>query len=405
MEENINQSICVVCLFVCCRDENYFKDLKVSQQTVDKNLWLVNLVQLKKLFLKLSAYVELYLKQDWSLLPVPDFKLVARSEEETSHLNFMVAAVLLTATHSGRNLEYQKILEFSIPSSIRRDIQTIQDSFLMALEPKSPKSQNNSPRKTSLTNAITNNTLNIVPKVLFPTTLSLEVVNVEVARDMVGDEQEHDETEFEIKLQEIKEDITVEEKVEIVESIAQPELINLQNEIKLLEIRLAETEKALQKSKQVEETHAETIETLKHTQQRFKETCEELQGLREQREYEKIERNSLLAGFDQEKQTLQDEIDSLKQQLVERNSGEMIVDKEQVLCHDALQSELDQCKIDNSRLVNALKKARDHIIKQDTLIKDLNAELSGLKFSHEQERTAMNRVLTELGSAIQQKTL
>ena len=141
------------------RDDNYFKDLKTSQ-VVDKNLWLVHLVQSKKLFLKLSAYVELYLKQDWSLLPVPDFKLVAKSDEITSHLNFMVAAVLLTATHSGKNLEYEKILELVIPTSLRKEIQSIQDAFLMALEPKSPKSFTNSPRRTSLTTTVNNNVNN-----------------------------------------------------------------------------------------------------------------------------------------------------------------------------------------------------------------------------------------------------
>ena len=85
-------------------------------------MWLVHLVQLKKLFLKLSAYVELYLQQDWSLLPVPDFKLVAKSENDTAHLNFMVAAVLLTATHSGRNFQFENILDSIIPSNLRKDI-------------------------------------------------------------------------------------------------------------------------------------------------------------------------------------------------------------------------------------------------------------------------------------------
>lgn len=85
------------------RDESFFKDLRSSPQA-DNSLWLVNLVQLKKLFLKLSSFVELHLKQDWSLMPVPDFKAVAQTTTDSAHLNFVVAAVLMTATHSGRSV-------------------------------------------------------------------------------------------------------------------------------------------------------------------------------------------------------------------------------------------------------------------------------------------------------------
>lgn len=98
-----------------------------APQFAEKQLWLVHLVQLKKLFLKLSAFVELHLQQDWSLLPVPDFRMVARSETNTGHLNFIVAAVLLTATHSGKHGACQDILTAALSPSIRHAIQDIQD--------------------------------------------------------------------------------------------------------------------------------------------------------------------------------------------------------------------------------------------------------------------------------------
>ena len=79
--------------------------------------------------------------------------------------------------------------------------------------------------------------------------------------------------------------------------------------------------------------------------------------------------------------------------------------------------------MDNSKLVKALKKARDHIINQDSLIKELketlqtselrksellkskDEELQFLKESFERERIAINRVLVDLGSKIQKSNL
>ena len=80
---------------------------------------------------------------------------------------------------------------------------------------------------------------------------------------------------------------------------------------------------------------------------------------------------------------------------------------------------LNELQFDNSKLVKALKKARDHIINQDSLMKDLQTELktfqlqnselseeiSCLKLSYETERNLMNRVLTELGNSIQKSNL
>lgn len=94
-------------------DEQFFKELR-SSAVNDSSLWLVHLVQLKKLFLKLSSFVELFLHQDWSLLPVPDFKAVAKADvndPSNAHLNFIVAAVLLTASHSRRNGELLRVFE------------------------------------------------------------------------------------------------------------------------------------------------------------------------------------------------------------------------------------------------------------------------------------------------------
>ena len=548
-------------------DENYFKDLKSSKE-VDKTLWLVHLVQLKKLFLKLSAYVELYLKQDWSLLPVPDFKLVARSEEITSHLNFMVAAVLLTATHCGKNLEYEKILELVVPTSLRKDIKKIQDVFMEVLEPKSPNL--NSPRTPRKTSCISH--AEIVPKVLFPSNLSLSTIetkNNEVLTENIND------SSFNLKLQEIIESPVVEKEFKLLEqseiTFIQLEcdydnsnsngdnnnngdnndninydnnhnndninvntneynndninydnnyhindnsevnigdtnnikdddnnmcnyfnnythensanFINLQNEIKLLEIKLSEMEKLLVRSKEFELSHTETLKHLSETRQRLNEKEDELMKLKEKQEYEKIERNSFMASFDQEREILEEQIEQLRKQnhenskkieiltnnnaslassmkekeefvtkivkeleierelvkesmkinmdmkLKESPETEIEIMEEKVILSNAnandseLIEELNQSKLDNSKLVKALRKARDHIITQDLLIKDLkeaftsiemknsemislkDQEINEIKELHEQERTSMNRILMEIGNSIQKTNL
>jgi hypothetical protein len=412
-----------------------------NSQNVDKNLWLVHLVQLKKLFLKLSAYVELYLKQDWSLLPVPDFKLVARSDLVTGHLNFMVAAVLLTATHSGKNLEFERILELVIPTGLRKDIQLIQDAFMMALE---PKTVTNSPRRTSLN---TTNVTGLTPKVLFPTNLSMSL-----------NENDYKEAfEFnEIKLQEIKEELVISDnkdktKVYIeeeeytvdyteaeiidsdipteattsptVETSYQNDEINLRNEIKLMEIKLEEMEKVLNCQKESE---------ILKTRNLF-EIIEELRNLKERQEYEKIERNSLMAAFDQEKQILDDQIEILRKENYEANEKLLCLTNENeelkqnqenkkdfinINLHNlqVMTDELNQSILDNSKLVKALKKARDHILKQDSMIKELKEnleesektreeEIKILKESFEFERNEMNRVLIDLGGKIQRTNL
>ena len=392
------------------------------------------MVQLKKLFLKLSAYVELFLKQDWSLLPVPDFKLVAKSDEITSHLNFMVAAVLLTATHSGKNLEYERILELVIPTALRKEIKQVQDAFLMALEPKSPTSQVlNSPRRTSLRTDVDTS---LKPRVLFPSNLSTLTIERTIEEFQ----------EFDIKLQEIdnpvdKTDAEVTETTEIYDVTATSEIteiteisdihtssssiIDLQNEIKLLEIKLSEMEKLLQKSKESELSQTQTLQNLSETQGKLSEALEELGQLREKREFERIERNSLMAAFDHEKQIVEDQLEVLKKEknenmiTIESMTTENKTLKDTLSQRDELiqlaQTELDQSKLDNSKLVKALKKARDHIQKQDILIKELketlqtsesrasekDEELQFLKESFERERIAMNRVLVDLGSKIQ----
>lgn len=412
-----------------------------NSQNVDKNLWLVHLVQLKKLFLKLSAYVELYLKQDWSLLPVPDFKLVARSDLVTGHLNFMVAAVLLTATHSGKNLEFERILELVIPTGLRKDIQLIQDAFMMALE---PKTVTNSPRRTSLN---TTNVTGLTPKVLFPTNLSMSL-----------NENDYKEAfEFnEIKLQEIKEELVISDnkdktkvyieeeeytvdyaEAEIIDSDIPTEVatsptvetsyqndeINLRNEIKLMEIKLEEMEKVLNCQKESE---------ILKTRNLF-EIIEELRNLKERQEYEKIERNSLMAAFDQEKQILDDQIEILRKENYEANEKLLCLTNENeelkqnqenkkdfinINLHNlqVMTDELNQSILDNSKLVKALKKARDHILKQDSMIKELKEnleesektreeEIKILKESFEFERNEMNRVLIDLGGKIQRTNL
>lgn len=410
--------------------------MKLSQ-SVDKNLWLVHLVQLKKLFLKLSAYVELYLKQDWSLLPVPDFKLVARSEETTSHLNFMVATVLLTATHSGKNVEYEKILEFAIPSSLRKDIQLIEDAFSMALEPKSPKSSTNSPRRTSLT---VNNSLGIVPKVLFPSTLSSHVDDLEIkVQDIQETEVSKTDHQSTTITNIMSETITV--------TSNSSELIDLQNEVKMLEIKISEKEKLLQKSKDSVDLHAETVKNLAETRLKLFEALEEVCQLKERQEYEKIERYSLMAAFDQERQVLEDKIELLSQENDEISSKLTNLSHENEVLNETIRlkdgkiqeleivqeqshqqqqevdqsviNELNESKIHNSKLVKALKKARDHIINQDLLLKELRTalqaselqnsamleEVNSLKSSYENERISMNRVLTDLGASIQRSHL
>lgn len=400
-------------------------------------MWLVHLVQLKKLFLKLSAYVELYLKQDWSLLPVPDFKLVARSEETTSHLNFMVATVLLTATHSGKNVEYEKILEFAIPSSLRKDIQLIEDAFSMALEPKSPKSSTNSPRRTSLT---VNNSLGIVPKVLFPSTLSSHIDDLEIkVQDIQETEVSKTDHQSTTITNIMSETITV--------TSNSSELIDLQNEVKMLEIKISEKEKLLQKSKDSVDLHAETVKNLAETRLKLFEALEEVCQLKERQEYEKIERYSLMAAFDQERQVLEDKIELLSQENDEISSKLTNLSHENEVLNETIRlkdgkiqeleivqeqshqqqqevdqsviNELNESKIHNSKLVKALKKARDHIINQDLLLKELRTalqaselqnsamleEVNSLKSSYENERISMNRVLTDLGASIQRSHL
>ena len=471
-------------------------------------MWLVHLVQLKKLFLKLSAYVELYLQQDWSLLPIPDFKLVARSDESTSHLNFMVAAVLLTATHSGKNLEYEKILETVIPSSFRKDIQKIQDAFFMALEPKSPKLSINSPRKTSLT---TNNTIGITPKVLFPSNLSTEhgaddIKLQEIKEEYVDKEDKHVDFVEQVEVIYEQSDHTNESTHDTYHFTYEnydntystydntystydntystydntydnygacdtnnlgnyttttsdnttqnhssndnrdssndnyidnkEDFINLQNEIKLLEIKLTEMEKVLQQQK---ETEISQSKILFETKNILMETTEELRNLKEKQEYEKIERNSLMAAFDQEKQILDDQIESLRnenyensQKLTNLSTENQNLKRElQEICeikeseennnindinNTIVVEELNQSKLDNSKLVRALKKARDHILKQDSMIKELKETLEESEKSHEEEikilresfdleRNEMNRVLNDLGASIQRTNL
>lgn len=420
-----------------------------GSQVTDKNLWLVHLVQAKKLFLKLSAYVELYLKQDWSLLPVPDFKLVARSESWTSHLNFMVAAVLLTATHSGTNPEFIRILDLVIPSAVRNDIRAIQDAFLLALEPKSPKkSFTNSPRRTSL-NPTAVNSLDITPKALFPTNLSI----VENAKE-VEETEEIRVQQIEIKAVKVQENVEteVEDLISIIDnfhdnkiSSSSSELIESQNCIKILEIKLEELEKVVQASRERESIHLETENQLKMLKLRLIEMSEELKSTKERHEYEKIERNSLMASFDQERVILDEHIEMLRRENAEKNSKIHELTSEMELLHkaddtsdishtnydnynsdcnnDELKEELNQANVNNSKLVKALNKARDHIIKQDSLISELKEALKStesryfadlkakdesiqkLKESYSLERTEMNRIVGEIGVKIQRINL
>ena len=396
-------------------------------------------MQLKKLFLKLSAYVELYLKQDWSLLPVPDFKLVARSENWTSHLNFMVAAVLLTATHSGTNTEYVKILEFVIPSSVRNDISVIQDAFLLALEPKSPKkSFSNSPRKTSL-NLGAINSLDVTPMALFPTTLSIVETGTEIEK-IEAKEEEIAIQQIEIKEQvpKINETDEVEDLVSVVEadnhsikSDYSNQLIELQNHVKILEIKLDEMEKVVQLSKDRESIHLETQNQLGLLKDRLNELIEELKLTKERHEYEKIERNALMASFDQERVILDEHIEMLRRDCAEKSTkicdliseNEALKQKNTNTDSDDVKEELIQANLNNSKLVKALNKARDHIIKQDSLIFELKetlkltesryfTDLKGkdeviekMKESFLLERTEMTRIVGEIGTKIQRINL
>lgn len=439
-------------------DGNYFKDLKPAK-TVDVSLWLVNLVQLKKLFLKLSSYVELYLKQDWSLLPVPDFKLVAKSEDVTAHLNFMVAAVLLTATHSGRNREFEGILESVIPSDLRMKIKNIQEAFICALESRSAAA--NSPRKTSL---MSPTQVPISPRVLFSSSSLSEsnatspcLVQENPTEDNVSPKR-FEVTEFEdeclvdVTLQSIIDENAEEkftEKTEVTVtsrfysettsecSPLNEELVNLQNEIKILEIKLSQNQSEHDQARRSEERQQEEICELRKLLQSLQ---SESSQMIERWEYEKIERNSLMVAFDQERHVLYERIDHLQQeneelskQLQESNeSTAQLQEAEQTLIKQQLteslesfdsttkelKDELEESRKDNTKLVKSLKKARDHIINQDELIKDLQSalqlsdsreieiaslkeELVSLKEFHERERTEMNRVLLDLGGKIQ----
>ena len=439
-------------------------------------MWLVHLVQLKKLFLKLSAYVELYLQQDWSLLPVPDFKLVAKSENDTAHLNFMVAAVLLTATHSGRNFQFENILDSIIPSNLRKDIQEIQEAFSIALE---SKSKPNSPRKTSLNNKPPLATL-ASPKVLFPSTLSNETRSPFEMKETK--DQDHGHCLDEIALQEIETKEKDEAKTEII-SMQESEnnnqkqeqehdcnndnnnnenynennnaellkekdeqLINFENEVKILEIKMAEMERLISKYQEKEILNSEIEQNNLGMRIKLLESQEQLDQLRERREFERIERNSLMVAFDHERQILEETIDRLRKdydvticnlrnhcellqealsklteekknlesevceaknklklmdesenlnikefdtekfsQETAENSEETIETVEDINMMTeqnnfykynlVLISELTRSNKDNSKLVNALKKARDHIIYQDSLIKELQETL------------------------------
>ena len=187
---------------------------------------------------------------------------------------------------------------------------------------------------------------------------------------------------------------------------------------------------------------------MSETQRKLSETFNELVQLKEKQEYEKIERSSLMAAFDHERQIADDQLELLKKEKIddlikiETFSNEnnllqdsIIVRDEQIQylqevqnenfveAEEILKTELNQSKLDNSKLVKALKKARDHIINQDSLIKELketlqtselrksellkskDEELQFLKESFERERIAMNRVLVDLGSKIQKSNL
>lgn len=406
-------------------------------------MWLVNLVQLKKLFLKLSSYVELYLKQDWSLLPVPDFKLVAKSEEVTAHLNFMVAAVLLTATHSGRNRDFEGILDSVIPSDLRGNIQEIQEAFINALEPRSTAP--NSPRKTSLA---ASTFASITPKALFPppsnllnetngdSNISIEVecVSTTITTTNVIDEEidcvdvtlqsilEENREEFEAKeLNELAIVVSssrfhLEHNNELCPS--NEDFLDLQNEIKILEIKLSQSQQEKDRLRRNEERHEIEMNEIKSLLRNIQ---TESSQMMERWEYEKIERNSLMVAFDQERYNLFEKIDALQQ---EKNELSIKIQELPVSTpisddlNENLLSELDECKRDNTKLVKSLKKARDHIINQDELIKELQTtlqltesreaelitlkeELKTVKELHERERNEMNRVLTDLGGKIQ----
>jgi len=142
--------------------------LKGDQFSGKNDLWLVHLVQLKKLFLKLSSFVELYLRQDWSLLPVPDFRSIAKGEvaepSTLGQLNFVVAAVLVTILHSsgveadrpgiGRAQKLVAGALDCLTQDKKNIIEHVQDWFLTALEPKAMSNSNrnsnsHSPRKLS----------------------------------------------------------------------------------------------------------------------------------------------------------------------------------------------------------------------------------------------------------------
>ena len=225
----------------------------------------------------------------------------------------MVSAVLLTATHSGKNVEYENILELVIPSSLRKDIQSIQEAFSMALEPKSPKSSLKSPRKTSLMQN-NNENFGLIPKVLFPSNLSIESeLEIEIEIEEIES--------FDIKLQEIQESntLTASKTATYTDTISSPPSattndslsITLQNEIKLLEIKLSEMEKLLKNSKELEIEHSETFQNLSETRLKLFESFEEMRQLKAKHEYEKIERNSFMASYDQERQNFDDKIEKL----------------------------------------------------------------------------------------------
>ena len=263
-------------------------------------------------------------------------------------------------------------------------------------------------------------------------------------------------------------------------------MINFENEIKILEIKESEMEKAISKFQEKEELNSEIEQNNLRMRINLLESQEQLDQLRERHEFERIERNSLMVSFDHERQILEETIDCLRQdrdetifnlksrcewlqetlsklteekekleseiyearhkpnietiienedaenknvteQVSEETTVETSGEKENIPVAEfteditdtnlteqttnnttesnfdndnlMLMSELTRSKKDNSKLVKALKKARDHIIYQDSLIQELQEALQSEE-TETSELTALRREIDHLRSQI-----
>lgn len=401
----------------------------------------MHLVQLKKLFLKLSAFVELYLRQDWSLLPVPDFRTIAKGEvgdaAALGQLNFVVAAVLVTVLHSsgveadrpniGNGQKFVAGALDCLAGDKKAIVEQIQDWFLNALEPKAVASSNAananySPRKLSA--AMLRPALPLIGTKLFeahteppapdqPTspadstskTSDIHLSTINVASSLKDDFEWNSSLndEHESLLKETDRLIISEGELDDLREalrLKDGELQMLQDANERLQLQLADEQRLnrlnMDRSVLLHDMEAD----LAQAQAQLRTAQNHLKVATEQLEREREERHAFLLNFDAERRLLEDKVAQLKTVLQEKEDEiaslleSLAAQKEASTAAAADADDLNKTKSDNYKLLECLKKARDHILKQSSLITHLQqAQLL--------ERSEINSTLIDLGTAVQ----